>query len=396
MANVEVVRQRRKVPWSVLAGVAVAVGALLAATLGVGVALVAVLVLSAAGAGPYARSVDWPGFWRWWRLQTRPLGKGTAIASVNAIWPSLRRLLRPDYLFVTYPGTERHKRLYFPPWVERTLRPVFPSGIIRFGSYWGLIVSGVATAETLESSPERMRALLEETRGQFPGIEVIAMAGRLPGVAEKTGVGLEPPFIHGHRGTVCAMAGAAHELVRLLGKPPSEVTIGLVGSGGFIGSRLLESLATEFGRVVALDPRFEETSSDEGGRVLYTDNPEHLVEAEAVIVLTARGTDTATMVQHISWGAVVADDTHPDIPEPIRAAMEQRGATVLKAAMADERIRIVPRIPTFRPDDIPGCLLEALVVVQRGSEVLESQETFNAAAHELGFRARLAPHLNTT
>ena len=72
--------------------------------------------------------------------------------------------------------------------------------------------------------------------------------------------------------------------------------------------------------------------------------------------------------------------------------MEERGATVLKAAVADDGIRI----PTFRADDVPGCLLEALVVVQRGSDVLESQEAFNSAAEELGFRARLAPHLPVT
>lgn len=76
--------------------------------------------------------------------------------------------------------------------------------------------------------------------------------------------------------------------------------------------------------------------------------------------------------------------------------MEQRGGTVLKATVADDRIKIVPRIPIYRADDIPGCLLEALVVVQRGNEVLESQERFNEAAEQLGFRARLAPHLSPT
>ncbi len=395
MADGEVIRRRRGPSGPLIVVAVVVTGIVLAVTVDLVVALSVVLLLSAAGVTPWARAVDWPGFWSWWRLQTRPVGKGAAIASVNAIWPPLRRLLRPDYLFVTYPGTERHKRLYFPPWVERTLRPVFPSGVIRFGRYWGLIVSGVATAETLESSPERMRALLDETRDQFPGIEVIALAGRLPGVAEKTGVGLEPPFIHGNRGTVCAMVGAARELAGLLGKRPGEVTIGLVGSGGFIGSRLLASLGGEFSRVIALDSRFDGDPSEDDG-IRYTDRPEDLMEAEAVVVLTARGTDTATMVQHLAAGTVVADDTHPEIPVPIRAAMEQRGATVLKAAMADQRIRILPRIPTFRADDIPGCLLEALVVVQRGSEVLETQEGFNEAAAELGFRARLAPHLNPT
>ena len=395
MADGELIRRRRGPSGWLIAAVVVVTGLVLTLATDLAVGLSVVLLLSAAGVAPRANAVDWPGFWRWWRLQTRPLGKGTMIASVNAIWPPLRRVLRPDYLFVIYPGQERHKRLYFPPWVERTLRPLFPSGVIRFGRYWGMMVSGVATAEDLESSPERMRALLEEAHGQFPGVEVIALGGRLPSIAEKSGVGLAPPFVHGNRGTVCAMVGAARELAHLLGKPPAEVAIGLVGSGGFIGSRLLASLKGEFSRVIALDPRFRGHRSEDES-VLYTDRPEDLVEAEAVVVLSARGADTATLVQHLAPGAVLADDTHPEIPLAIRAAMEQRGATVLKATMADERIRILPRIPNFRADDIPGCLLEALVVVERGSEVLETQEGFNEAAAELGFRARLAPYLNPT
>jgi hypothetical protein len=101
-----------------------------------------------------------------------------------------------------------------------------------------------------------------------------------------------------------------------------------------------------------------------------------------------------SLVPHIAPGAIVADDTHPEMPEYLRVRIEERGATVLKATLADERFRCVPPIPDFRADDIPGCILEVLVILQRGTEVLESQEAFNRAAQELGFGARLAPHRN--
>jgi hypothetical protein len=331
------------------------------------------------------------GFWAWWRSQIRASGQGTAFVTISAAWGTASPSPAPDYLFVLYPGTERHKRLYFPEWAERYLRPVFPTGFIRFGGSWGMMVGGLATAESLEASPDLMRSMIAETRRQFPSVEVIAMAGRLPGVAEKIGVPLEAPFIHGDRGTVCAMRGAAHEMATQLDRPCSELTIALVGSGGFIGSRLVASLSGDFGRVIALDPRNERRH--EIGNVLHTGDPHDVAEAETVLILTARGADTATMAPHLRAGAVVADDTHPEIPAPLRRAMEARGATVLKASIADSRIRIFPRIPVFRKDDIPGCLLEALVVVERGPEVLSSQVGFDAAAAELGFHARLAPHL---
>jgi hypothetical protein len=372
---------------------ALAAGVALAVTVGllIGIAAI-VVVLSVAELAPRVRRVDWRGFWSWWRLQTRPLGKGMALASASAAWPPVRRLLRPDYVFVVYPGTEAHKRHYFPPWVERTLRSVFPIGVIRFGSYWGLIVSGLASDETLESAPERLEAFLKEVHGQFGGVEAIALGGRLPSLAVRSGVDLGPPFTAGHRGTVCAMLGAIRQLAERLGKPTQEVTLALLGAAGFIGSRLTESLTTRCKRIIAIDPRYAEASR-EVGNVFYTARAEDVAEAEAVMVLTARGSDTASIAHHLTPGTVVADDTHPEMPEAIRDAMEGRGATVLKATVADDRIRFVPPLPGFRSDDIPGCLLEALVVVQRGKEILDSQVEFNRAADELGFRARLTPHL---
>jgi hypothetical protein len=371
---------------------ALAVGVALAVTIGFLLGLAAVLVvLSAAELAPRVRHADWRGFWAWWRLQTRPLGKGMALASASAAWPAVRRLLRPDYVFVVYPGTEADKRHCFPPWLERALRPVFPLGVIRFGSYWGLMVSGLASAETLESAPERLEAFLGEVKGQFEGVEAIALAGRLPSLAVKSGVDLDPPFTHGDRGTVCAMLGAIRQLAGKLGKPTEDVTLALIGGAGFIGSRLIESLTTEFDRVIAVDPRYA-GESREAGNVFYTARAEDVGEAEAVMVLTARGSDTASIAHHLTSGTVVADDTHPEMPEAIRDAMEERGATVLKATVADDRIRFVPTLPDFRSDDIPGCLLEALVVVQRGEEILDSRAEFNRAADELGFRARLTPH----
>lgn len=383
-------RRGRRVAGALLA--ALAVGLALAVTVGLllGIA-VALVLLSAAELAPRARRADWRRFWAWWSLQTRPLGKGIALASASAAWPPVRRLLRPDYVFVVYPGTEAHKRHYFPPWVERTLRPVFPIGVIRFGPYWGLTVSGLASDETLEGAPERLEAFLSEVHGQFGGVEVIALGGRLPSLAVKSGVGLDPPFTHGNRGTVCAMLGAIRQLAGMLGKPTDDVTLALIGAAGFIGSRLIESLTTEFDRVIAVDPRYAEASR-EAGNVVYTARAEDVAEAGAVMVLTARGSDTASIAHHLASGTVVADDTHPEMPEAIRDVMEERGATVLKATVADDRIRFVPPLPDFRSDDIPGCLLEALVVVQRGEEILDSQVGFNGAADELGFRARLTPH----
>ena len=297
-------------------------------------------------------------------------------------------------MFVVYPGSERDKRRYCPAWLERLLGPVVPSGISHFGRYWGLMVSGHATIESLESSPARLRAILNDTTEEFPDVEVIALAGRLPSIAHRTGVEIAGPFTQGSRGTLCAMVGASRELALLRGQEPAHMTIAVIGGAGFIGSQLVRELAEEFGAVVALDSRYDEAQRREG-RILFTDRVEEIAAADAVLVLSARGDDASAIVPFLAAGTMLADDTHPEISAPLRRQIAARGATALKVTMSAGRFRTRPRVPMFRSDDIPGCLLEALVVLERGKAVLGSQASFDRAAHELGFRVRLAPHLDT-
>ncbi|GAC1324820.1 MAG: hypothetical protein NVSMB25_22730 [Thermoleophilaceae bacterium] len=326
------------------------------------------------------------------RPQGASISRALGFVSINLGRRLLQRTVRPQYLFLSYAETDRDKRAYIPEWIERMLRPLFPSGLIRFGRFWGLMVTGKVTAETFEHSPEKLRGLLEGAREAYPNVEVIALAGRLPSIAARSGVTLDGPFIRGDRGTLCAMLGAAREQARLLGRPPGEVTIAIPGGAGMIGRQLVDELSREFRSVVAIDPRFADSHRWEGN-VLFTDRHEDVGLAQAVLVLTARGQEAAGLVPFLAAGAVVADDTHPEIPPAIRQQMEARGTTVLKATVGDSRFRLLPRAPWFRGDDIPGCMLEALVVVQRGKDVLASQSAFNAAADELGFRSRLAPHM---
>ena len=256
------------------------------------------------------------------------------------------------------------------------------------------MVSGQATIESLESSPERFRAILDDTTEEFPEVEVIALAGRLPSLAHRAGVEISGPFTQGSRGTLCAMVAAARELAGLRGQQPAQMTIAVTGGAGFIGSQLVRELAGEFGAVIALDPRYGGARHREG-RVLFTDRVEEVAAADAVLVLTARGDDAMAIVPFLTPGTVLADDTHPEIPAALRQEIAARGATALKVTMSADRFRARPRLPMYRSDDIPGCLLEALVVLERGGAVLGSQASFDRAAQELGFRVRLAPHINT-
>ena len=319
-------------------------------------------------------------------------GMSAAFVAINLADGFVRRLLRPQYLWVAYAGSERDKRRYFSQRLERLIKPLFPAGLMRFGRYWGLMVAGKATVESLDGSPERLRELLDRARDAYAGVQVIALAGRLPSMAIKAGIELEAPFTRGDKGTLCTMVMTAREQARLLDGRPDEVTVGVVGGAGFIGSRLADELRREFRRVICLDPRHEQRRQEDN--VLFTAREADIGGAEAVLVLTSRGEQAASVTPFLTPGTLVADDTHPEIPPDVRAEMVRAGARVLKATMGDPRFRILPRVPFFRSDDIPGCVLEALVVLSRGREVLSSQPTFNDAARALGFHVRLAPHVS--
>jgi hypothetical protein len=59
-------------------------------------------------------------------------------------------------------------------------------------------------------------------------------------------------------------------------------------------------------------------------------------------------------------------------------------------------MRMFPRLPNFRPDDIPGCLLEAVVVLMQTASVTSDRLHFNSTATEAGLIAQLRRHPDDT
>jgi Predicted dehydrogenase len=263
---------------------------------------------------------------------------------------------------------------------------------MRFGRYWGMIVSSLASADVLESSPVDLRALFDEVEGQFPGVPV-ALAGRLPSLAASTGVGLPSPFTHGDRGTVCAMAGAAREASSLLGREPTKVNIAVVGSKGFIGSRLVSSLSNEFGTVIALDSRYDEACQGEHG-VFFTNRPEDLGKADVIFVLTPRGTDVESLVPHIAPGAIVADDTYPEMPESLRVRIEERGAQSSKRLSRMSVFVACLRYRISGPMTSQAASSRCSSSCNEGPRSSSPRRRSTERRKSWAFGARLAPHRN--
>ena len=331
-----------------------------------------------------------------------------ALMVLEFLWKwVIRFFYKPDFVFLVY-GQERHKRAC---WSIRTERRIGLFGLIGFISYRrsgkklrGLILASTISMEQFNSDPSLAVTVTGEVRKRFPQVRAIALAGQLPGwLVRSTGISPQQPFVGGMRGTCFAVRQAVNKIATRFvshgvkagpyrSEELKQLCVAVAGGGGHTGSAVVRELAQDYGRVIAFDPRFTEEYQEEIGNVARTSYYSQLGEANMVVVLTAKGDDAKEMARHLNPGAIVADDTHPMMSKQIRKLFLDRGVRLVKVTVADGSVNMWPRLPDFKRDDVPGCLLEALVVKLMGPQVLESQEAFNLAAEELGFKARLEAH----
>lgn len=329
------------------------------------------------------------GYWKRLVRHLRLIGRVIAFATFYWGWKVAKHFVTPAVMFAVY-GEERHQRAYWPAWVHRRLRPAFPIGLIRFGRGWGIIVASKQSAEAFERDPRLVLGYLDAIRREVPRSGPVALAGRLPTWVLRAGGSIRSPFVDGALGTRFAMRAAILRGAGKLDVPTQELCLALLGGAGRIGSQLSHDMSGDFSEVIAFDPRYEVT--ERSGTIVRTAEYPQLQRANVILVLTGKGEDVAPAVPHFAQGTVLVDDTHPDIPPPLRKELAKLGVVVLKAVTADGCLKMIPRLPGFRGDSIPGCLVEALVVAHYGWSVVISDERFFEAARELGFMPQLIEH----
>lgn len=327
-----------------------------------------------------------------WKVWLWNKGRQIAVILLGLWWKWVIRS-KPDFIFLVY-GQERHKRACWSKRKERKIGLFGQIGFIRYRgnekNSYGLILASTVEMEKFNVAPQLAVNVTDEVKRRFPEVQAVALAGQLPGwLVRSSGVSPQQPLIGGMRGTCFTVRQAVRE-ISLQFSAPKNLCVAVVGGAGHTGAEVVNVLAQEYGSVIAFDPRFKE--DERVGNVLRTSRPYHLVDAKVVVALTAKGDDARTIAVHLSPGTVVADDTHPMMNKPVRKLFLDRGVSLVKITVGDGSVRMFPRLPDFKPGDVPGCLLEALVVKLRGPQVLESQEAFNLAAEELGFKSRLEAH----
>ncbi|MFE8069906.1 PilZ domain-containing protein [Marinobacteraceae bacterium S3BR75-40.1] len=298
-------------------------------------------------------------------------------------------VVRPHFVFAVY-GTEKEADTYFTPGMARRMPPNLVLGFIRNQHMRGLLVASQTFEEELQQDSGKVQAYIDQLRADFPEVQRIALVGRLPNFVKKAGIEISAPLVEGSLGTRYMIWDVARQM-KALPRYAQHKSIVVLGGAGRIGNAVCEDLTGEFETVIAFDPRYEEEEQLQvnEGTIIRTSNVARLQPEQLYIGLTHHGDVILDLSPHMPAGSLIADDTHPCISLEAREQLQEQEIAVEKVVLSHEEFLMWPRMPAWNNRDIPGCLVEALVLLQHPK--LEGQDflSFCHEAKKMGFVGRL-------
>lgn len=313
-----------------------------------------------------------------------------AVLGVNTVLRKpLLKLYKPTFIFAVY-GNARDVSAYYTERMLQWMPPNILGGFIRHRRHRGLLIGSKFLESELAEDSTKVKQYLQDLRAEFPNIQKIALVGRLPNFAIKAGIHITPPFVDGSMGTRYMIWDVARQM-KNMPDYQGETSIVVLGGAGRIGNKVCEDLATLFSTVIAFDPRYdqEEKIYTPSGIILRTSKELRLSEHKLFIALTHHGDVIADLQPYLMPGALIADDTHPCISTQVRARLAEHHIHTMKIVLTHDAFSTWPRMPAWNNRDIPGCLVESLVLLEQENTRLDELEPFAAAATAMGFQGKL-------
>lgn len=313
-----------------------------------------------------------------------------AVLSANTYLRSLiHALARPHFVFAVY-GNRQQAKSYFTPRMAQRMPPNLVLGFIRNADMRGLLVASQFMEDELEEDSEKVRLYLDQLQRDYPGVKRIALVGRLPNFVMKAGIEITEPLVEGSLGTRYMIWDVARKM-RERPQYCQQTSIVVLGGAGRIGNAVCQDLIGLYDKVIGFDPRYEQDReiATERGTILQTSSLSHLQDEKLYIGLTHHGDAVLELQQHITPGALIADDTHPCISLTARERLQERQIAVEKVVLSHEEFLMWPRMPDWSNRAIPGCLVEALVLLRQPSVGEGDFSAFCQEAEFLGFTGRL-------
>ncbi len=337
----------------------------------------------------------------WQRLTARSKralwknGRRFAVLLANTWLRSpINALARPHFLFAVY-GNKEQAGSYLTPRTAQRMPSNLVLGFIRNADMRGLLVASQFMEDELEEDSEKVRLYLDQLQRDYPDVKRIALVGRLPNFVMKAGIEITEPLVEGSLGTRYMIWDVARKM-RERPQYSQQTSIVVLGGAGRIGNAVCQDLTDLYDKVIGFDLRYEEDReiATNRGTVLQTSSLSRLQNEKLFIGLTTHGDAVLELQEHITPGALIADDTHPCISTKARERLQERQIAVEKVVLSHDEFLMWPRMPAWNNRAIPGCLVEALVLLRQPGVGDGDFSAFCQEAEFLGFTGRLISPLD--
>lgn len=318
----------------------------------------------------------------------------SAVLATNTIFRKLMlRVVKPTFLFAVY-GNEKDVGTYMTPAMSKIIPPILLAGVIKNQNHRGLMVASKYFEHELAEDSDKVNQYLKQLQDEFSHIQTIALVGRLPNFVMKAGNEIAAPYVDGSMGTRYMIWDVARQM-RLLPEYQHESTLCVLGGAGRIGNMVCEDLTREYASVIAFDSRYkkDEKIYTPNGAVIRTGDPQRLSGSKLYISLTHHGDVITDFMSFIPEGSLVADDTHPCISYSVREQLKALNIDVKKIVLFHEDFSMWPRMPAWSNRAIPGCLVEALVLLDQKKADVNDFDAFRETARSIGFEGQLVKPL---
>lgn len=284
-----------------------------------------------------------------------------------------KHFANPKVVFVVYPEEKMFKGLQEKLKLARWFW--YEKNFVMGNLYWGEeeigLVVLVPPLGTFESNKELLAQHVAWVVGYFCSAH-IALAGQLPSVLSHLNLSAaaNKRIVNGRIGTVAlARQGAQHGLQWLRSQRRRQrrkngPALCVLGGGGYTGKEISGACSDLFATIYLIDSKFSQQPKTEmeGASLVYqTSNAAYIRKADVVLVFLPRGDQIVPYVKYAHGMQVWIDDTHPPISTAVRADL-CKVTNLFRLSARSTKMGMWPPLPNWRSQDLPGCLLTAMVL----------------------------------
>ena len=251
-------------------------------------------------------------------------------------------------IFIAYPANRKYAEAYTYGWTRKKIawKP-FLVGIYKQNGKWGIMFvissteedfNNIDNVENLKKLSNRVAVIRKLVRTNFE-----AYAGILPSIFKRNNIEIKK---ESRELTIKAIVGSIDKVSNKIGYP-EDVPIIILGAGGYIGTKLKESLATENREIVSID-----IGKEGKDKANIEDWPDHLENKQAILV-NVSNKDTLENYVNLFWpDLVLLNEAYGNFKDCLEE-LNKKGS--LAFHIVGVKALSIPQLPRIYRGAVPLC-----------------------------------------